>query len=144
MVATQIASMPWSLATPVVNDALAPYEQIERVPAGQVVFGEGEDPQGVWVVHSGEVDLVFASRSGDAKALRVAEAGQILGLTAVVSRRPHDYTATVRRSGELGFIPRERFLALLQQQPALWLIVLQMISTDINSCWDCMRALTKC
>ncbi|MBK5258970.1 MAG: cyclic nucleotide-binding domain-containing protein [Thermoanaerobaculia bacterium] len=132
------------MATPVVADALAQFERNERLPAGRALFREGEEAEGVWTVRSGEVDLVFASAKGVARALRVAETGQILGLSAVISRRSHDCSATVRHNAELGFIERDRFLSLLEQQPTLWLTVLQLISSDINSCWDCLRNLTKC
>jgi uncharacterized protein YneF (UPF0154 family) len=41
-----------------------------------------------------------------------------------------------------GFIAKERFLKLLDENPPLWFSVLQMISSEINSCYDCMRTLT--
>ncbi len=131
------------MATPVVAEALAPFERSERMAAGSAVFQEGEEAEGVWTIRSGEIDLVFESSKGVARALRVAETGQILGLSAVISRSSHDCSATVRHDAELGFIARDRFLSLLEQQPTLWLTVLQTLSSDINSCWDCMRNLTR-
>lgn len=144
--ATQVASSPLcTAATPAVTDTLAPFETVRRVPVGQLLFREGEQPDGVYFLHDGEVDLVFASRVGtQARAFRVAEDGQILGLSSVVSRRPHDCSATARTTVEYGFIPRERFLKILEEEPSLWFAVLQMISADINSCWDCLRSIGKC
>jgi CRP/FNR family transcriptional regulator len=125
-----------------VLQTLAPYEMIETWPAGIVLFRESEEPSGVYVLLSGDVDLVFASRTGLVKPLRLAGAGQILGLSCIVSGRPHDCSATTHTSAVTGFIPKTTFLKLLDENPALWFSVLQMISSEINSCYDCMRSLS--
>lgn len=127
----------------VVADQLAPYETIEVWPEGQMLFREGSQPEGIYFLHSGEVDLCFSSpRSGEARSLLIAGPGEILGLTCVVSGRSHDSSATTRGSCITGFVDRTRFLRLLDEQPALWLTVLRMISTNISACWDCMRSLS--
>lgn len=125
-----------------VLQTLAPYEMIETWPAGIPLFRESEDPSGVYVLLSGDVDLVFASRAGVVRPLRLAGAGQILGLSCIVSGRPHDCSATTRTTAVTGFIPKATFLKLLDENPALWFSVLQMISSEINSCYDCMRSLS--
>lgn len=131
-----------TLAAPSIDGVLAPYEKTQSVARGQVIFREGDEPLGVYFLHSGNVDLVFAAKNGEAKTLRVADAGQILGLSSVVSRRAHDCTATAKSPATVGFIPKDMFQRLLEEQPALWLTVLQIISADVNACWDCMRTLT--
>ena len=128
-------------ATSNVTRSLAAYETVEGWPAGKVLFREGEQPRGVYVIHSGESDLLFSAKAGQSKALLVSGPGQILGLSCVVSGRAHDCTATARTPCVTGFIEKERFLALLDQIPALWFSVLQMLSSDINACYDCMRSL---
>jgi CRP-like cAMP-binding protein len=125
-----------------VLQTLAPYEMIETWPAGIQLFHEADSPAGVYVLLSGDVDLVFASRAGLLKPLRIAGAGQILGLSCIVSGRPHDCSATTRTTAVTGFIPKATFLKLLDENPPLWFSVLQMISSEINSCYDCMRTLS--
>jgi CRP-like cAMP-binding protein len=89
------------------------------------------------------LDLVFSSRTGEAKALRVAEPGQILGLSCVIANKPHDCSATAKNAATVGFIDKEEFQKLLEEQPGLWITVLQMLSNDINACWNCMRTLGR-
>ncbi len=139
--ATQLQYQTATLTTPVITETLAPYEKSELIPRGQLLFREGEEPRGLYFLHSGQADLLFASRTGDTKTLRVAEAGQILGLSCIVSRRPHDCTATAKTQCTVGFIDRQTFQRLLEERPGLWFTVLQLISADVNACWDCMRAL---
>lgn len=119
-----------------IAEELAPYETIDAWPAGTVMFREGTPTGGIYFLHSGEVDLQFSG-----KPMMTAEAGQMLGLTSVMSSRPHESTATTRTDCITGFIEKERFLHLLDEKPALWLAVLRMISSNISACWDCMRSL---
>lgn len=123
------------------GELLSPFETIGHVPAGKPLFREGTLPAGVWVLRAGEVELSCSLKNGDALAVQIADAGEILGLTSVVSGRAHDSTATARTSCETGFIEKNRFLRLLEEKPSLWLTVLRMISANVNACWDCMRTL---
>lgn len=132
--------------SPVISEsvirALSRFEKAEGWPTGSILFREGEQPRGVYIIHSGEIDQLFSSRTGQAKPLLVAGPGQILGLSCVVSGKAHNCSATARTPSVTGFIDRDRFTSLLEEQPALWWSILQMLSTDINSCYDCMRTLT--
>ena len=121
----------------VVADSLEAYEKIETWPAGKVLFREGAEPVGVYFLHSGDVDLSFSS-----KPLLSAHAGEILGLTSVMSGHAHDSTAVTRSTCVTGFVEMNQFLRLLDEKPALWLTVLRLISSNINQCWDCMRSLS--
>src|SRR6185503_18619860 len=84
-------------AQSVVTEALAPHETIQVWPADKHLFHEGSAAEGVYLIHSGEVDLCFSSpRSGEEKALFIAGPGEILGLSCIVANRPHDCSATTR------------------------------------------------
>jgi CRP-like cAMP-binding protein len=109
--------------------------------AGERLFAEGGLPEGVYVLHAGEVELVFTSREGEPKPLRVVRAGRILGLSSVVMQRPHDCSAVARTECEVGFVEREEFLRSLETTPALWFSVLLMLSSDVDAVYGDMRAL---
>lgn len=122
-------------------DTLAEHATLERYSAGRTLFREGDYPRGVYIVYNGKVDLIFSGKKGSTKALQVAEDGQILGLSCVVSHRCHDCSATAKTDCELGFISRETFLRQIERDPSLWFAVLQLLSQDVNSCYDCMRSI---
>ena len=127
--------------TPMSN-ALTELQTLERWPAGRVLFREGEEPRGIYFLMSGNIDLVFSARNGYAKPLRLANPGHILGLSAIVSQRNHDYSATTRTACEVGFVDRNRFLEYVDDNPSCWFSVLQMLSEDVNACYDCIRGIT--
>ena len=128
-----------------IDSTLRQHQTVEVWPGGRTLFFEGDKARGVYVIHSGTIDLIFSSRDGRAKTLRVARAGQIIGLSAVFSHKPHDYTATLGVTSNLGFVDAATFHHLLETSPAMMFGILRLLSEDVNSCYDCMRgiALTR-
>jgi CRP-like cAMP-binding protein len=116
-------------------------ESLLSWPAGASLFHEGEEPLGVYVLRSGEVELSFATRQGKTRSLRVARSGQILGISAVVMHRAHECTAIARTRSEVAFISREAFLRSLEETPSLWFGVLHILSGDVNAAYDTMRSM---
>ncbi len=115
------------------------HQAIEVWPAGRTIFHEGEESRGVYVIHTGAVDLIFSAKDGRTKPLRTAGEGQIIGLSSAFSHRAHDYTATVRTKSHLGFVDIATFHKLLKSSPVMMFGVLRLLSEDVNSCYDCMR-----
>jgi CRP/FNR family transcriptional regulator, cyclic AMP receptor protein len=58
-----------------------------------VLFGAGQDPRGVFVIRNGRVKLSTSSSKGKSILVRVAEAGEMLGLPSSISGKPHELTA---------------------------------------------------
>ena len=114
---------------------------LQHRAVGEMLFLEGEAPAGVYVLRSGEVDLLFATRNGTVKPLRMATAGRILGLSAVVMGGSHDCSATTRLPCEVGFIARDEMLRLLDECPEVWPSVLRVLSSDVNEVYDDLRAM---
>ena len=124
-----------------VGTELSSIQKIQRWPPGAILFNEGEALRGVYVIHSGEVDLVFSGRNGARRTLRVAKRGDVIGLGDAISSRDHDCTATTRTGVRLGFIPVLDLARLLNQDPSLWLSIARILSADVSSCWESMRQL---
>src|SRR5262249_8562372 len=113
--------------------------RVEQSPAGRTLFREGDPPHYAYVVVEGNVDLVFNARRGARKTLRVARAGDLLGLGDVVAGTAHDCTATTRTSGTIGALAANDLHRVLAETPSLWLTVLALLSSDINACYESLR-----
>lgn len=111
-------------------DDLLTRTALQRFAAGSVLFEEGRLPIGVYILHSGQVTLSNGV---------TARAGEILGLTAVISGTPHSSSAVVTSACEVGFIERDEFRDLVDQSPAVWFTVLRQMSQDVNASNDVIR-----
>ena len=122
-----------------IDDQFASVEKVERWPAGKALFREGDEPRGVYVVHSGEVELAFSGANGAHKTFRIAVKDDVVGLGDAVSNRHHECTATTCTAARIGFIPLEELQHALAEKPALWLAIARLLCADVNACWDSMR-----
>src|SRR5437016_4113354 len=118
-----------------VGNSITAIEKLQRVAPGAVLFREGERADGVFVLHEGDVDLIFSGRTGDTKPLMLVEPGQILGLSEVVAGHRHDATAAARTNCLVGYVPSDDLLRILDGNTSAWFSVLQLLSRDLNSCW---------
>jgi CRP/FNR family transcriptional regulator len=95
--------------------------------AGAVLFIEGQSPRGLFVLCSGKVKLSTTSKDGKVLILKQAEAGEVLGLSAVISGTSYEMTAETASDCQVNFIGRHDFMTLLQRESevgmhsALWL-----------------------
>jgi len=119
--------------------SLTERETLQHRPAGTILIHEGDQPRGIYLIHSGTIELLMRARNGDWKRIRTAAAGEILGLESVVSLRPSDTTARTITPCDLGFIDRESFLRVLNESPAIWFSVLRLLSQGVNASYDSLR-----
>lgn len=123
------------------ENAFVDIEQIDRWESGEVLFREGEQPGGIYVLYSGTVDLIFSGRNGVRKPLRTVLPGEVVGLSDAVSNNVHDCTATTHTNAKIGFVSIEAFQRKLQETPGLWLDIARHLSMGLDSCWASMRTL---
>jgi CRP/FNR family cyclic AMP-dependent transcriptional regulator len=84
------------------------------VPAGAILFVEGQAPRGLFVVCSGRVNLSTTSQEGKILILKTVVAGETLGLSATISGMPYEVTAETATPCQLGFVERKHFTELME------------------------------
>ena len=89
------------------------------MPAGALLFVEGQSPRGIFVVCSGTVKLSTTSKEGKVLILKEAHAGDVLGLSAAISGTDYEMTAEAATACQLNFIGRRDLMALLQSESEL-------------------------
>jgi len=97
-------------------------------PKGAVLFMEGQAASGIFAVCTGHVKLSTSSVEGKAVILRIADAGELLGLPASLSGKPYEVTAVVSEQSRVTFIPRAVFLRFLRESPEAVLRVVQLLT----------------
>jgi CRP/FNR family transcriptional regulator, cyclic AMP receptor protein len=110
-------------------------------PKGTVLFAEGQSPRRVFVLCAGYVKLSVTSKTGNRFCLGIAQPGAVLGLSAVISRKPHELTAETGDPCQLRIINSDRLLGLMRNDPALSLAVVQCLSDDVQKVHNCVRLL---
>jgi CRP/FNR family transcriptional regulator, cyclic AMP receptor protein len=97
-------------------------------PKGAILFVEGQNPRGVFVICNGRVKLSASSSSGKSVILRIADPGEIVGLPGTISGKPYEVTAEAIEPIQVNFIPRTRFLQFLRAHGEVALKVAEILS----------------
>jgi CRP/FNR family transcriptional regulator, cyclic AMP receptor protein len=124
-----------------------PLEDLEKIkyasayPQGAVLFLEGQPARGAYIVCSGRVKLSTTSRDGKTLILRIAEAGEVLGLHATVSGKPYELTAETLQPCQLDFIKRDDFMRFLQNHADACLNAAQHLSQNCQDAYEMIRSL---
>lgn len=82
-------------------------------PKGALLFVEGESPRGVFIVCAGRVKLTACSSEGKIIILRIADAGEVLGLSATILGVPYEVSAETLEPCQINFIKRDDYLRLM-------------------------------
>jgi CRP/FNR family transcriptional regulator, cyclic AMP receptor protein len=118
--------------------ALKDFDEVRSAatyPEGAVLFLEKQDPRGVFVLCAGEVKLSISSSGGKTLILRIAKAGEVLGLMSTLAGVPYEVTAETIRPCQVAYIRREDFLRFLGKHTELYQgIVRQMTSLYQGAC----------
>ena len=108
---------------------------ITTYPGGALLFVEGQDPRGVYVLCSGKAKLSTTSREGKVLILRIAEAGEVLGLSAGISGQPFELTAETTEPCQVNFIERSALIERIEKSGELGLRSSLALSQEFQSAY---------
>ena len=111
------------------------------LPAGAILFVEGQMPRGLFVLCSGKVKLSTTSREGKVLILKTAEAGEALGLSAAISGQSYEVTAQTATPCHVNFVDRRSLLALLHSHSEVGMHAAQSLSFEFQSAYRDMHDL---
>ncbi len=110
-------------------------------PKGAVLFVEGQSPRGIFVLCKGRAKLSVGSSDGKTLILKIAEAGEVLGLSATVSGKPYELTAETLDPCQINFVKREEFLRFLKEHAEACFRVAEQLSDKYNTACREIRSL---
>lgn len=110
-------------------------------PKGSVIFVEGEEPRGVFVLCGGRVKLTTSSSEGRTLIVKIAQPGEVLGASAAILGRPYELSAETIEPSQLNFIRREDFLRLLNAHTEACLHTAQQLSEKYHAAQREIRSL---
>src|SRR5579884_2954282 len=88
------------------EESLAAFNEIKHAtvfPEGTVIFLEGQAPRGIFMLCQGQAKLSTTARDGKTFILRIAKAGEVLGLHASVTGKPYELTAKTMQPCQVNF-----------------------------------------
>jgi len=86
---------------------------------GELLFSEGEDPSGMFVIDSGRVEVFGAGEGGEARVLAELGPNDTVGEMAVLDDVPRSASARAAVETATRYLSRRELLYLLERRPAI-------------------------
>lgn len=121
------------VADPELIEALARRSTPIACDDDRVLFRQGEEAAGLYILQSGQAALSMTSQSGEPVLSFETRAGSLLGLPGVVSGQPYTLTAEAHAGAQVGFISLDQFKAFMQTYPLMAFKVLQVLAAEVSA-----------
>jgi len=106
------------------SEQLANASSIRRLQRGDVLFGENDEPNDLFVVISGRVAMVNRSIDGRESVVKLMEDGDLFGEMPLFDGQTRSTDARALESSEVIIIPYESVRGIYTEQPnQLWRVV---------------------
>ena len=110
-------------------------------PKGALLFVEGEQPRGVFILCRGKAKLTTTSTEGRTLIVKIANPGEILGVSAAILDRPYEVSAETIEASQVSFIRREDFLRFLNAYSEACMHTAQQLSEKYEAAQREIRSL---
>lgn len=92
---------------------------VETYNKGDVIFKEGAVPAGIFYIQKGMVKKYKVDREGREQIVYVAGTGEMIGYHAIIAEERFPDSASAIEPCTIAFIPKEDFMAVVQQSVLL-------------------------
>lgn len=104
----------------------------EQHPPGAIICYEGEEARDFYIIKSGEVEVLITRAWSQREIVAVSGPHEWFGERALFSDRPRSATVVARTEVELWRLTKEKFDALIEENPRLILHFTQVISDRLS------------
>jgi len=99
---------------------------------GQIIYHEGNRGRGLFCIHKGKVKIHKLGDEGKEQIVRFAKEAEVLGYRSLLCDEPYTVTATAIEDSVICYIPRSKFLEVLESNNDLTFKTIQLLSRDLK------------
>lgn len=100
---------------------------------GTVLFRQGQEAKGLFLVQAGKAELTLRATSDGTVLPRMVGPGSVLGLPANICGKPYSLTAKTIENCTLGFVERKKVVKLLRNDGHLCLHAVEIIGRELTT-----------
>lgn len=110
-------------------------------PMGTLLYIEGQQPRGVFILCNGRAKIYTSSKQGKVIILKVAHPGEVLGLEAALASREHEETAELLESCQVNFMATKDFMRYISEHSDAALKAAGQLTADCRAAQEGIRCL---
>ena len=113
--------------------ALSVHARAVESDQDRVLFRQGDEATGLYILHAGEVVMTMGSTAGDEVISIQAGPGSLLGLPGVVGNTAYSMSAWAKRGAKITFVSREDFSSLMLSEPEIAMLILRVLANEVRT-----------
>jgi CRP-like cAMP-binding protein len=99
----------------------------------RVLFKQGDEAIGLFILHSGAVKMTIDGPDGEQVVSTAVGAGSLLGLPGLVGNAAYSMSAKAEAGAVVTFVNREEFSKLMLTQPPLGMMILRVLAAEVRT-----------
>lgn len=99
---------------------------------GQMIFYEGNHPQGLYCIYSGKVKIHKLGHDGKDQILRLAKKGNVIGYRALLGDDSYHASATAMEDSVICFFPKGVYQNQIISNASLSMQIIRLLSADLK------------
>jgi CRP/FNR family transcriptional regulator len=110
-------------------------------PRGKILFAEGEPARGVHLLRTGRATVSISSSEGRVVILRLAQAGDVLGLNSILQNAAYETTVKALEPCRTDFISRTELIELMRKSQTVTHAITKILSRELAELTNRARSL---
>ena len=102
------------------------------IKKGEALFKESEETKGLWLIHSGKIEISKITADGWRQTIVVLPPGHFFGELSILENRKHVASATALEDTELFLIPKEDFERMMEEDCSLALCIVKRVAIAMS------------
>lgn len=117
-------------------DAFKEVVSITSYRKREVVFMEGDDCRGLYIIRTGRIKVLRSSSTGKEQIIKILNPGDLLGFEVLYSARQYKNTAMAMEDSELCYMEKHAFFNILEKEPAIARKLIISMGRELNHAYE--------
>jgi CRP-like cAMP-binding protein len=111
---------------------LARSSRFEHIAKGEILFFQSDASESAYLVRSGNISIILNSLDGREMVINEMQSGDMFGELGILTKKSRSTSAIARSNSELLAIPRQAFLRILDDEPQLARLILEITANRLQ------------
>lgn len=111
---------------------LARSGRFEHLAKGEILFFQSDPSESAYIVRTGKISIVLTNSDGREMVINEMQAGEMFGELGLLTKKPRSTSAVARSNCELFVVPRQVFLRMVEDEPSLVRLILEMTADRLQ------------
>ncbi len=108
------------------------YSNLTTLTKGEILFKEGEEPAGLYIITKGKIKIYRTGNEGKEQIVRLGNQGDLVGYRALVGITEYKSGAATLEECTVCFIPKEIVLRVIEGNVVMYKRIIQLLSDDLQ------------